>query len=51
MHETAGVSRGQKEELPRLMRTGCAMLLFLFANKFLFALSELDLGLALMVTT
>lgn len=37
----------QKEERPRLIREGCVMLLFLFADKG--SLSELGLGLALIV--
>lgn len=43
------VSRRQKEDLPRLMRTGLVVSLFLFADKC--SLSELGLGLALIVTT
>ena len=44
-----GTRQGQKEDLPRLMRTGLVVSLFLFAAKC--SLSELGLGLALIVTT
>ena len=43
------VSRGQKEDLPRLMRTGLVVFLFPFADNC--SLSEFGLGLALIVTT